>query len=70
MQSSWIATARNHITDLYDINLNSSAADRLAAVDELLLDYAFIYRESDRHLPHAVSALHHFQRIVHYRKVD
>ncbi|KAI5848027.1 hypothetical protein BZA05DRAFT_118135 [Tricharina praecox] len=50
MQSSWISSARNTIADLYDLNEYRSAADRLAAVNELL-DHAFIYRDSDRSLP-------------------
>lgn len=56
MQSSWISTARNNIADLYDINAHSSATDRLAAVNALLLDYTFIYRDSDRELPPEVEA--------------
>jgi hypothetical protein len=54
MQSSWISTARNNIADLYEINACMSATDRLAAVNGLLLDYAFIYRDSDRELPPGV----------------
>lgn len=56
MQSSWIFTARNNIADLFDLNAHSSATERLAAVNALLLDYTFIYRDSDRELPPAVVA--------------
>jgi hypothetical protein len=56
MQSSWILTARNNIADLYDINAHSSATDRLAVVNALLLDYTFIYRDSDRELQPEVEA--------------
>ena len=56
MQSSWILTARQNIADLYDINAHSSTTDRLAAVNALLQDYTFIYRDSDRELPPAVEA--------------
>jgi hypothetical protein len=56
MQSSWISTARNNIADLYELNTHSSATDRLASVNALLLDYTFIYRESDRELSPEVGA--------------
>jgi hypothetical protein len=55
-QSSWILTARNNIAELYDIKVHSSATDRLAAVNALLLDYTFIYRDNDRELPPEVEA--------------
>jgi len=51
MQSSWISTAHNYIADLYGLNAHSNDPDRLAAVNELLRDYTFIYRDSDRQLP-------------------
>jgi hypothetical protein len=54
MQSSWISTARNNIADLYGLNAHSSARDRLAVVNELLREYTFIYRDSDRDLPSGV----------------
>jgi hypothetical protein len=57
MQASWILTARNNVVDLYDINAHSSATDRLAAVNALLLDYTLFYWDSDRELPLEAEAI-------------
>ena len=56
MQSSWILTARNNIADMFDLNTYSSATERLAAVNVLLQNHTFIYRDSDRELSPAVVA--------------
>ena len=57
MQSSWILTARNHIADLYGPNIPQNDPDRLSVINELLLDYAFIYRDADQKLSKEVSLL-------------